>query len=348
MGEGPPAERAATATLAAWVEAEFLPWRRGGADVAAIEQALRDEARRDGQICLFRMEDGAIDFAPFTRIHRPHLLDPAHSGGARAHLYLGHLREAARRFGVRGSALFGVFVADLHLARPRAPVFAYQKPAGNRCLLLPDVDLLGDGGCREEDPIPFARKRPQAIFVGSTTGTPLLTREQVAAGANPRLAAARFFRDRDDVVFHLPNIVQHDGPATRAAIEALGVGGRWWSRAEQQAFRYLLTMDGNGATCSRVATGLWSEQVLVKYASPHQLYYFRGLEPWRHYLPVREHRDVLDLLEDARRDPGSHEEIALRSREFARRFLTRGRVLRYSALMLAAYVARFGRRGPPQ
>jgi hypothetical protein len=334
-------------TLAAWVEAEFRPWQNRSIDRADIEDRLRDEARRNGQVCLYRIRDGRVDFAPFTAMHRPFLLDPDHSGGARAHLYLRHLREVVNAFGLSGSALIGIFVADLHLPRPRAPVFCYQKRAGDRGLLLPDVDLLSDDYCatadgRYDDPVPFEAKRPQAIFVGSTTSTTILTMDDVRRRRNPRLDAALFFREEADVIFQLPNIVQYDDEDTRAAIEQLNVHGRRWSWAEQQHFRYMLSLDGNGATCGRVAATLHGHQVLAKYASPNMLYYFHGLRPWHHYVPINEHGDVLDLVADADAGFSLHRDIAERSRQFARQFLTRVPIMHYSALMLSSYIRHFG------
>ena len=338
-------------TLESWVEAEFAPWGEYSLDRDTVEDRLRDEARREGQLCLYRMADETVEFAPFTVMHRPSLMDPHHSGGARAHLYLRHLREVVRAFGLRGSALIGIFLADRHIARPQAPIFCYQKPVGARGLLLPDVDLLSENYCdtedgRYDDPTPFEAKRPQAIFVGSTTGIERMTVDDVASGANMRLDAARFFRDSQDVIFHLPQIVQCDGPDTRIAIEALKVGGRRWSWAEQQAFRYLISIDGNGATCSRVAATLHGHSVLAKYASPNMLYYFKGLQPWRHYVPVNEHGDVIDLLNDAEIGFALHRGIAARSRRFARRFLARPPILLYSAMLLSGYVRRFGKGDP--
>ena len=337
-------------TLAAWVDAEFRPWRAGSLERAAIEECLRDEARRNGQVCLFRLRGGSVDFAPFTAMHRPDLLDRAHSSGARAQLYLEHLREVVHGFGISGSALIGIYVADLHLPRPRAPVFCFQKRAGDRGLLMPDVELLYHDYCASrdggyDDRLPFEAKRPQAVFVGSTTGTQMLTLDDVRRRANARLEAALYFRDEPGVTFRLPNIVQYDWEETRAAIEALGVGGRHWSWAEQQEYRYMLSLDGNGASCSRVAATLHGHQLLAKYASPYILYYFHGLRPWQHYVPINEHGDVLDLVAETNKGFALHRDIAECSRHFARRFLTREPIMRYSALMLSAYIARFGEDG---
>jgi len=240
-----------------------------------------------------------------------------------------------------------VYVADLHLSRPRAPVFCYQKRAGDRGLLLPDVDLLIDNYCdtqdgRYADQTPFEAKRPQAIFVGSTTGSETLTLADVRQRTNARLDAALYFRDEDSVIFELPSIVQCDHEETRIAIERLGISGRRWSWAEQQEYRYMLSMDGNGATCSRVAATLHGHQVLAKYASPNLLYYFHGLEPWKHFVPINEHGDVLDLVSDAGADFTLHKSIADQSREFASRFLKREPILRYSAMLLTRYIQQFG------
>lgn len=336
-----------TRILSGWVEAELAPWQDTSLDGVAVNERLRADARRNGQICLYRIRDYEVSFAPFTTMHRPFLLDPQHSGGSRAHMYLTHLRDVVRTYELAGSALIGVFLADHQLPRPQSPVFCYQKHVGSRALLLPDVDLLSDDYCgvlsgRYDDPIPFGYKLPEAVFVGSTTGTELLTIENVQSRSNARLDAAMFFRGKAGVTFRLPNVVQCDSPATRAAIENLGVGGVHWSWLEQQRFRYMISMDGNGATCSRVAATLHGNQVLVKYSSPYVLYYFYGLEPWVHYIPVNEHEDVFDVLAERDVAYATHHRIANHSKYFAQQFLNRASIMEYSALLLERYINLFG------
>ena len=127
-----------------------------------------------------------------------------------------------------------------------------------------------------------------------------------------------------------------------AALSAFGVGGPRIGWQEQAAHRFILSMDGNGAACSRVALALRWNSVLVKYNSPYLLYYFHGLEPWRHYLPVRRDPDVLDLIAGMAGSADRDAEIADRSTQFARDHLNRRSATTYTAELLERYFALFG------
>lgn len=338
-------------TIEEWCDAEFRPWTGSRLTFEEMRQRLRDDARRELAICLYRIADGTVDFHPDMH-HRHDFLSHETPIGRRAHRYLEHLRDAVRIFGVRGTAPVGVFLADLYVERLSAPVFFFQKPAGARGLMIPDIDLLvhdynlnPDG--RFDDPVAFDDKQARAIFIGSTTGDAPLTRRIIEEGRNPRIAAARFFRDRDNVVFELPNICQEDGDDTRDFIRALEIGGPRRDWAEQQGYRYQVSIDGNGATCGRVAISLLSQSALLKYDSLNQLYYFHGLVPWRHYIPIASDGAVLDVIAEARTFADLHRSIADESQRFARAFLFRHPILRYTASMLARYIALFGRGGGP-
>jgi hypothetical protein len=43
----------------------------------------------------------------------------------------------------------------------------------------------------------------------------------------------------------------------------------WMSWREQLRHRFLLSLDGNGAVCARLAIGLKSNSAVVKYRSPY-------------------------------------------------------------------------------
>jgi hypothetical protein len=105
-------------------------------------------------------------------------------------------------------------------------------------------------------------------------------------------------------------------------------------------------MDGNGATCSRVVIGLLSQAALVKYESPHLLYYFGALVPWRHFIPVSEDAEVIAIVEAERRHPLIFESIAREGRAFAMRYLNRDAVCRYSAEVMRLYQSLLA-DGPP-
>ena len=302
-----------------------------------FEERLRSLATNSEALFLFAIETGEVRFD--DKPGAP----PIYT--ARAELYRDFLQQVIDCHAIGRSGLLALSLADRSGARPGLPVFEYQKQRGSPSILLPDVDLLGAAffaGEAFRDPVPFAEKRAEAFFVGATSGG-LLNRDTVRALAHPRLRAAAYFKDRPGVTFELPEIVQCDGPETEAMIRALGFGEVRRPWADHFRYRYLLSIDGNGANCSRVALGLMGQAVLAKYNSPFLLFYFHGLEPWRHYLPVRRDDDVLALVAGAAETIERDAEIAARSTEFARQHLTEAACLSYTAELLRLYLEAFGR-----
>lgn len=325
--------------IAHWAALELAPWDGFAVDRETLETELRAVVAAAPSIFLVRIDDGEVtleDKAPGDAFEAVLAY--------RAGLYAAFLRDALEGFGVKGRGVLALDVEDLGRSRFPVPVFTFQKRRGANTVLLPDIDLIENRWFIREpaDAVPYDDRLPAAVFVGATTGNPLLTAAHVRGGRNQRLRSAVFFKDHPDVVFELPLIVQHDSAETLALIEALDVRGRRRDWAEQSRYRYMLSMDGNGATCSRVWRALLGQGVLVKYNSPHLLYYFHGLEPWLHYLPVMEDEDVLTLLGDAPRHEAQHRAIASRSAAFARDFLSRPQMLRYTARLVGAWLARFG------
>lgn len=320
--------------LGDWAQREFAAW--DGVRIDDLDRRLTGLAAEDEAVFLFEIADGRVSCAD-----KPHAL-PLYR--QRAELYRAFLGQAVAQAGIAGSGRLAIALADRGASRHGLPVFEYQKQRGAASMLLPDVDLLATGffaGESYRDTTPFADKRPEAIFIGATTGG-LLTAEKVDALDHPRLNAAVYFRDEPGVTFELPEIVQCDGPATEAKVRALGLGSERRAWADHFAYRYLLSIDGNGANCSRVALGLHGQGVLAKYNSPYLLFYFHGLEPWRHYLPVRRHDDVLALLAQAGEAEQRDAAIARRSTAFARAYLSETACLHYTADLLGRYLATFG------
>lgn len=333
-----------------WIATGFAPWRDANLSPEDVAARLDLDYHSDGAFCYFRIENGVVEIDPVTVEERPYMLDLSHTMGLRAHFFLALLRDTVRMFKIRGSARICLFVADEYVVDLRGPVFFFQKPLGARALLLPDIDLIILGYCADSDgrfgdPIAWDDKQQHAIFVGSTTGSAPLTARHVHERTNPRIRAATFFLGRDDVTFELPNICQEDNEDTRSLIESLNIGGPNRSWAEQQKSRYQISIDGNGATCARVAISLHSHSVLMKYNSHNILYYFQGLEPWRHYIPVSDDLNILRALEDAQHFSKLHRDIAERSRIFAQQFLTRHAIFSYTARLLQSYINAYGTGG---
>ena len=112
------------------------------------------------------------------------------------------------------------------------------------------------------------------------------------------------FKDSDLVEFRLPRLVHCADAAAAALMVEMGLGTGEQPWRYQFRRKFIISMDGNGATCSRVAIALRSRSVLVKYGSPYELYYSGGLAPWLHYIPVERDAEVADLVRMERESPG--------------------------------------------
>lgn len=324
---------------------QLAPWfgrRLSGAHGAA---ALAELNARDASIFILDIAGGE------ARLHEKPghypaeeiagLAPPSHNLLDRAHLYRAFLEGVVRARGFGTPLRLAFTTHDKAPFEPDLPLFAYQKTRGSALVLWPDIEFLRYRFYEDpafDDPFAFAGKAEHAIFVGATSGM-MLTPAAVASLAAPRLRAAMHFRGSPRVGFFLPQVVQCTTPEAAAAVVALGVAGRRHSWREMYGSRYLLAIDGNGVSCSRVALGLRSNSVLVKYDSPWQLHYFDRMLPWRHYIPVTQDAEVTRVMDLCAATPGLAAGIAEAGRAFAAAWLSRPAVEDYAFELLRAYAA---------
>ena len=262
----------------------------------------------------------------------------------RSLMYRDFLQWPIRATELDVNTTLAVDVNDAPMRQTTVPVLGFQKEVGSNTPLLPDPDFLHSYfyiPLMFRDCVPYQQKSATAIFAGSTTSGRTISADDVRALAIPRLRSAVFFKDHPHVDFRLARIVQCDGPDTVALIQELGINADYAGWADQFRHRFILSMDGNGATCSRVAVSLHSNCVLLKYESPHRLYYFDHMVPWRHYVPITSDIEVAELVELERRQPGLFEFIAKEGRSFARRYLTLNSITEYTASLIQVYSAAF-------
>jgi hypothetical protein len=274
------------------------------------------------------------------------------SGGLRSEFYRKFLQDVVDAWLPQLNTTLCISMCDGGAFHPHLPTFCFQKLAGHSQILLPDFDFLWKDfyeGQEFEDSSRFEDKRDSAVFVGATTGV-TITQEVARALSSPRLDAARFFHLDPDVHFKLPVVVQCESDAVHEMISnhpfCVGDPVPW---QDQLQYKYLISMDGNGATCSRVALSLKSNSALLKYQSPWHLYYFDFMTKNVHYIDIKQHQDVQDVISTARRWPGIFAPAARAGREFAERFLDRISVQFYMAALLALYdnsILESERKGP--
>jgi len=228
---------------------------------------------------------------------------------------------------------------DCWLEYSDIPTFSFQKLNG-KSINIVDPDTLMRDFMEDDDYIDkraFREKYSTAVFYGSTTGD-YITVDKAINRSTPRLDAAEFFYSKSDVLFRLPQVVQcEDDLASQILADAPFCQGPLVSWQEQFKHKFIISMDGNGATCSRVVLGLRSNSVLLKYRSDYQLYYFHALVPWQHFIPINNHQEVVDILSAERARPGIFSPIAEAGARFANSYLNREAVLFYAATVLHLY-----------
>ncbi len=201
------------------------------------------------------------------------------------------------------------------------PVFSYHKRSDYQGLvLLPDFEIFEQNYYANKnflDEHSFIEKLPKAIFVGSTTGTNARedrwhqnTIQNIDNDPSVRIDAAKHFIYNNNVLFRLPAVVQCD---TQETIEYLRsfpfCNPRRIDWQEQFNYRYIISVDGNGPSLTRVAVSLLSNSVLLKYDSNWIAYYHRALRSCDNYIAIKNHLDIEDVVKNSELNSDKYHQI---------------------------------------
>lgn len=204
-------------------------------------------------------------------------------------------------------------------------------------VLIPDFEILrGHEGLdrsvdRAARRVPWQTRVPRAFWRGVTTGGRFdapgweaipRARLVAASRAHPELIDARFTR-----------FVQ--GGESNAALRGGGWRSDEVSPTESVRWRYLIDVDGNSASWSRLRWLLRSGSLVLKQSSDFVQWYYPWLEAGRHYVPVA--HDLADLaatIEWARASDEAAQAIAGAGQRFARAHLGRVEAFLYLRAVL--------------
>jgi hypothetical protein len=107
---------------------------------------------------------------------------------------------------------------------------------------------------------------------------------------------------------------------------------------DAQAYKYLIDIDGNSASFTRMAWILYSNSLLFKPASENQQWYYDQLQPYVHYVPIAaDFNDLESQFNWAQQNPQQAQAIAANGRELAREIFSKDRVLQAAAEALKRY-----------
>lgn len=325
-----------------WCAAQTFHWEHAYAGARDFADGFRLMNEATSTVFLFDFDGDRVSLRPKRRDpwvggHKALEYDV---GVARSALYLDLFRSLLDR-GMRIRATVAVETHDMELYGDEAPVFCFQKVAASRKMLLPDPDFFHQGwyaaGFVE---LAWADKQPTAGFAGSSTGGGLLSRDDVVGSRPQRLEWALSALGRPTVDVFICDAVQCDSEETADLLRAQPYFRPRLSWEAQLAHRYLISVDGNGATCSRVVNTLRSGSVLLKSLSPNRLYYFDGLKPFEHYVPIDNLNDAERAIADLETGRLSHAAITAAANRFFDAHLTRPAVERYTRRLLERYAAR--------
>jgi len=233
------------------------------------------------------------------------------------------------------------------------PIFSYHKKLGYKGLFLaPDFEIFEQNYYHQNnyhDQVRFDQKLSKAIFVGSTTGTNRQenrgcqnTLQNIHSDPSVRLEAAQCFSKNPKIVFRLPSIVQCDSKETEDYLRSFPFAHpRRIGWQEQFNYKYIISVDGNGPTLSRVAATLLSNSVLLKYESNWIAYYHRLLKPFENYIPIKNHSDVEQVILDSASKSEDHKNIARISSKIFSLLFQRANVERYFGIALNEFRALF-------
>jgi hypothetical protein len=326
--------------LEALVSAQTEWWEnRGPLRSLGKSSALAELNRRSGPTYIFSVRAGKIriwEKVPHSLsvAGMPRRLGPPSLVALRAGLYKIYLEHVLRMSGNEGSFDFALDVGDYPRGTEEFPIFGFQKPESAHNILLPDPDFFHyDWYRHDDDPFTYEAKEIRACFAGASTGG-RLNAEAIRNLRTPRLRAAAYFHGNPDVLFRIAAAVQCESLDVASLLRDQPYFGPRISWRDQLQNRFLISMDGNGAACSRMVRSLLSESALIKFHSPAHLFYFPAFEAGREYLSVNSEAEVEAIIQKERDQPGVHRAVAQAGHLFAKRFLSAASVFSYTALLM--------------
>ena len=321
-----------------WACKEVSPWidRSDSRDEYDIFLSKINEAYKD--ITVLDIKDNEVKI---RRKQNSHIqLEEGGQDALRLKNYLELFKNALRRSSKPMQVSLAISTGDTIDFSAEYPIFCLQKTVDAPTILIPDVDFGNfdyyDDAFTDRH---FLQKMDQVIFCGSSTGT-ILTDDDVINNKSDRLKLAHRFVDHDDIIIKIGSAVQCVSESglnilrRKPYFEAIP-----WP--DQLRRRYILSIDGNGATCSRVVLTLRSQSLLLKYRSNERLFYFHGLQPMVHYVPISDAEDLLCKLSALRTGEINAVQIVKNANAFFKKHLRRKSVEEYLINLITVFQSNY-------
>jgi Glycosyl transferase family 90 len=255
----------------------------------------------------------------------------------RAWAYLNHFQKAMNDHKLSLNFEIAMSMGDGPIGPDRNfPTFAFQKRHLDKPILIPDVDIINDSNHKIQDSKSYSEKVDKAMFVGATTGS-LHTVASLKKLENDRIRTCLFFQGNPRVDFKLAQIVQCGDDEASELLKSMNIISDRIDWKDQLDYKFLISVDGNGATCSRVLIALMSNSVLIKSYSTYKLFYFSKLKEFEHYIPFHHPGDISYYLNNIKYFNGEFSRIAENGKKFYEDVLSIDSLYKYTSLVLEKY-----------
>ncbi len=237
---------------------------------------------------------------------------------------------------------------------PPAPVMAFGKNKHSPSLVaFPDFeairgyDTLIHKVTLAKQHFPFEHKLPKIFWRGATTGGNYTLSNWKDFPRSRLVLLSKRHSNYLDAKF-----TQVVSDLDKNALETVMHHNRLLSRPvsvhDHLAFKYLIDIDGNNCTYSRFFWILLSNSLCLKVDSANEQWYYKGLHPYVHYLPIKaDLSDIIEKIEWAEEHPQQVQLMISHANEFVNHHLMQEDVFHYVYKLLLAY-AKLQRFHPKQ
>lgn len=303
-----------------------------GISKSMIEEAFSGKKIEEFSLVRFTIKEGHISFA-----HDEKQLDARHFKEL-----LGCIKKLNETIPLP-NVDFVVSLEDGFGGNPGlGPCFVFAKKRDvDSLILIPDIKaLVGYAKLRKMIPqanekFPWEKKLAKGFWRGSTTGgySTLTAWEHLMRSQLVLLSLAH--PDEVDARFHAA--VQCD-PEVPLLLKAKGMMGKSTTKPGHLKFKYLIDVDGNSCSYERYFWLLLSNSLVLKQMTDNVQWYYGGLEPYRHFVPVKKDlSDLLDQIEWARTHDIEAQLIAEEATQFVKDNLSPEDTALYLYLLLNEY-----------
>jgi hypothetical protein len=224
-----------------------------------------------------------------------------------------------------------------------APVFVFAKNSQkvSKSILFPDFDAMS-GYHKELEEVqrgnslfPWHQKRDQAVWRGAMTGG-IFTPDNFLTFPRTKMVSLslefpNFIDARFTYLTQCENCKRIKRKFSNYFSDFLPI-------YNHIAFKYQILVDGNSCAYARAYWQLFSNCVILKQDSDSIQWYYRGLQPYVHYIPVKaDMSNLVDQIRWARENDEQARAISQQAQGFAQNNISNMRVLQYFYLLLHEY-----------